>query len=201
MKNPIAIRISGIGGQGNILMGLTLAKAAVYDGKEVVQTQSYSEQVRGGISYCDVLIGESPIDYPKAELFDIMYFMHSLPFLEYHKLLKSNGVIFIDSTSVKEIPNVVRRITKKILTLPVTELSIKKFGTAVVANMVGLGAMVKTCGLVSIKSVKKALKDLVKKSYIDMNIKAVEYGYTLVQKEYRIKQNFYSSKRLTTNFE
>ena len=201
MKNPIAIRISGIGGQGSILMGLTLAKAAVYDGKEVVQTQSYSEQVRGGMSHCDVLIGDDPIDYPKAEQFDIMYFMHSLPFLEYHKLLKSNGIIFIDSTSVKEIPNVVRRITKKIMTLPITELSVKKFGTPVVANMIGLGVMIKTCGIVSMDSVKKALKDLVRKSYIDMNMRAVEYGYTLVQKEYRIKQNFYSSKRLTTNFE
>ena len=130
-----------------------------------------------------------------------MYFLHSLPFPEYHKLLKSNGVIFIDSTSVKEIPNVVRRITKKILTLPITELSVKKFGTPVVANMVGLGVMIKTCGIVSMDSVKKALKDLVKKSYIDMDMRAVEYGYTLVQKEYRIKQNFYSSKRLTTNFE
>lgn len=55
MTEPVSIRIAGISGQGNILAGLILSKALVYEGKWVVQTQSYTAQVRGDVSHCDVL--------------------------------------------------------------------------------------------------------------------------------------------------
>ncbi len=44
---PHSIRISGIGGQGNVLMGIILADALVSKRYWVVQTQSHGAQVRG----------------------------------------------------------------------------------------------------------------------------------------------------------
>lgn len=43
------IRFSGFGGQGIILAGVILGRAAsLYAGKEAVQTQSYGPEARGG---------------------------------------------------------------------------------------------------------------------------------------------------------
>ena len=43
----IEVRICGLGGQGVVLAGQILGLAAVYDGKNVVQTQSYGAEARG----------------------------------------------------------------------------------------------------------------------------------------------------------
>ena len=61
-SQPHTVRISGIGGQGNVLMGIILAEALLDQGSWVVQTQSFGAQVRGGLSYCDVLFSTEPID-------------------------------------------------------------------------------------------------------------------------------------------
>ena len=43
------IVLSGTGGQGLILAGIILAEAAVLDGKQAIQTQSYGPEARGGV--------------------------------------------------------------------------------------------------------------------------------------------------------
>jgi len=47
MTDKIEIRISGLGGQGVVLAGRILGEAAVYSGKNAVQTQSYGAEARG----------------------------------------------------------------------------------------------------------------------------------------------------------
>ena len=67
------ICLSGSGGQGLILAGIILAEAAgIYDGLEVVQTQSYGPEARGGASRSEVIISEEEIDYPKVIKSDIL---------------------------------------------------------------------------------------------------------------------------------
>ncbi|MEM4232462.1 MAG: hypothetical protein QXZ19_00620, partial [Thermoplasmata archaeon] len=63
------MRFCGFGGQGIILMGIVLARAAaLYDTwigedgkvrrKSAIQTQSYGPSARGGHSKCDVKISD-----------------------------------------------------------------------------------------------------------------------------------------------
>jgi len=52
----VEIRISGLGGQGVVLAGYILGKAAVYDGKNVVQTQSYGAEARGSAAKSEQLL-------------------------------------------------------------------------------------------------------------------------------------------------
>ena len=55
------IRIASTGGQGVILASIVLAEAAgVYEGRRVVQTQSYGPEARGGASRADVIIADEP---------------------------------------------------------------------------------------------------------------------------------------------
>ena len=61
------IRIAGFGGQGVILAGVILGRAAaVYEGLYAVQTQAYGPESRGGASRAEVVISDEPVDYPKA---------------------------------------------------------------------------------------------------------------------------------------
>lgn len=122
---PHSVRISGIGGQGNVLMGIILAEALIIQGNWVVQTQSYGAQVRGGLSYCDVLFNSEPIDYPKAHSFELIYSMHQTAVNAHVPLLHVNGVLIVDSTLVSSIPKEGVRMTRKIIQKPVTELTEK----------------------------------------------------------------------------
>jgi len=46
----VEFRLSGSGGQGLLLAGIVLAEAAIEDGKNAIQTQSYGPEARGGSS-------------------------------------------------------------------------------------------------------------------------------------------------------
>ena len=58
------IRLSGSGGQGVISAAIILAEAAVNEGKEAVQSQSYGPEARGGASKAEVIISDSRIYHP-----------------------------------------------------------------------------------------------------------------------------------------
>ena len=52
--------LAGSGGQGLILSGILLAEAAMNEGRNVVQTQSYGIASRGGLSLAEVIgLGEA----------------------------------------------------------------------------------------------------------------------------------------------
>ena len=67
-QKKVEIRLSGSGGQGLILAGLILAEAAaIYEGMNAVQTQSYGPEARGGASRSEVIISTDEILFPKTK--------------------------------------------------------------------------------------------------------------------------------------
>ena len=59
-RNSTQIRLGGVGGQGIVLGGRLLGKAAaLFDDKEAVVTQSYGPEARGGASRTDVIISNA----------------------------------------------------------------------------------------------------------------------------------------------
>ncbi len=197
-RNPFTIRIGGLGGQGNIKMGLILAKALTNDKKWVIQTQHYGAQVRGGVAYSDVLFCDDPIDFPIAYSFNVLYMMDQKPLNSFFHLLKPNGVLICDSTFVKQIHVNIRRVTKKILVYPVTEICIEKFGMPVLANVMGLGILQKATGIVNLDALKQTISEEVPKKFIDINLEALEHGYKLCDKCYTLKEE---KKYTPINFE
>ena len=56
------VRIAGFGGQGVIMAGVIIGKAAsLFDNKNAVQTQSYGPEARGGASRTEVVIDDDEI--------------------------------------------------------------------------------------------------------------------------------------------
>ncbi len=59
------IRLAGFGGQGIVLLGNIIGKAAsIYNKQYAALTQSYGPESRGGSCRAEVIISGAPIEYP-----------------------------------------------------------------------------------------------------------------------------------------
>src|SRR3972149_10233566 len=78
------VRLGGFGGQGIILAGYMLGKAAaLYDGKEAVFTQAYGPEARGGACSADLVISDEPIGYPMVSRPELLVLMSQEAFTKY----------------------------------------------------------------------------------------------------------------------
>ena len=178
------IRIGGFGGQGVIMTGIVIGKAAsLYDGNNAVQTQSYGPEARGGASKTEVVISDETIDYPKVESPDIFIAMSQTALMKYKDDLKDEGILIIDSDLVNEdeIAGFVDEKRIKLYRAPATRTASEVIGLRMVANIVIMGAIVKATGIVSVEAAKAAILDSVPKGTEEKNIQAFEAGYNLIE--------------------
>lgn len=177
----IEVRFAGFGGQGIILAGIVLGRAAaLYDNMYAVQTQSYGPEARGGASRSEVVISDKEIDYPKVQNPDIFVAMSNEAFSTYINDLKPKGIVIIDSDLVK--PSNIRNDVK-LFKIPATKLAEKKIGLPIVANMVMVGALTSLTNIVSKKAAKKAIIDSVPPNTEEKNIKAFNEGMKVAKNE------------------
>jgi 2-oxoglutarate ferredoxin oxidoreductase subunit gamma len=173
----IEVRLSGSGGQGMILAGIILAEAAgIYDGKNVVQTQSYGVEARGGASRAEVIISDEEIVFPEVTHPDILLAMNQPSVDKFLSSLKPWGVLIVDSSQVKKIPATEARA----YSIPMTELG-KKAGAVIVSNIVALGSLVGLTGVVSEEAIRKAVLGRIPKGTEALNQRALELGLQAAQ--------------------
>ncbi|MBC7258120.1 MAG: 2-oxoacid:acceptor oxidoreductase family protein [Chloroflexi bacterium] len=173
MKNNerYEIRLAGEGGQGLILAGLILAEAAaVYDGKNAVQTQSYGPEARGGASKAEVVISDGVIDYPKVIAADLLLCMSQEACSKYVYDLKRNGILIVDSVHVDRVP------TSRAYMIPITRIAEEATGRRITANMVALGIIVGLTDIVSRKAIEAAVRARAPKGTETINLKALQAG-------------------------
>jgi 2-oxoglutarate ferredoxin oxidoreductase subunit gamma len=175
MPKKIEVRISGLGGQGVVLAGQILARAAVYDGKNAVQTQSYGAEARGSAAKSEVIISGNRIGFPAVRKCDILIAMSQTAVDKHTKDLKKKGTLIVDSGNVKNIPEAKARIYK----VPATKTAEATFGDKIYANMIMLGALTKITKIVSEKAFEKAIIDTVPAKTVKINVRAYEEGLTL----------------------
>jgi len=180
----VEVRISGFGGQGIILAGFILGKAAsLYDGKNAVFTQSYGPEARGGASAADLVIASSPdepVDYPKVQKPHILVAMSQDAYHTYRNTLRENGLLIYDSDLVaveiegkNEHPGV---------SFPATRLAEQVLGKRLVANIVMLGALSAITSIVSLPALQKSVETSVKKAFVELNLKALQEGFQSAQR-------------------
>ena len=91
------IRVCGFGGQGVILAGFIIGKAAcVFDKYNAVQSQSYGPEARGGAARSEVIISDEKIGYPRPTSIDVYVAMAQEAFNTYQDDLKDDVIIIID---------------------------------------------------------------------------------------------------------
>jgi len=169
------VRISGLGGQGVVLAGQILGKAAAYNGKNVVQTQSYGAEARGSAAKSEVIISDGKIGFPIVRKCDILIAMSQEAVEKNIKDLKEDGILLVDSSTVKKIPETKARIFK----IPATEIAEKMFKAKIYANMFMLGALTSITKVTNEKSFTRTIKETVSKEIVNTNLNAYRKGLTL----------------------
>jgi 2-oxoglutarate ferredoxin oxidoreductase subunit gamma len=168
----IEVRISGLGGQGVVLAGQILGRAAVYDGKNAVQTQSYGAEARGSVAKSEVIISDSQIGFPAVRKCDVLIAMNQEALDRYLKDLKEQGILIVDSSYIKKIPE----LKAKIFKIPATEQAEKTFGAKIYANMLILGVLIKITNIVSEDAIEKAIEHTFEERDANKNKQAYKKG-------------------------
>ncbi len=170
------LRLSGSGGQGLITAGIILAEAALLDGLNVVQSQSYGPEARGGASKSEVIISKEEINFPKVTNCDILLSLTQLSCDKYLKGLKSGGILIVDN-SVAKPP----REDITIYQVPIIDTATDKLNKVMVANIVALGVIYSVTNIVTKESLEKAVLARVPKGTEELNKAALNEGFKLIK--------------------
>jgi 2-oxoglutarate ferredoxin oxidoreductase subunit gamma len=175
-----SLRVAGVGGQGAITAGHLLGTAAVlYDHKEAVVTEGYSPYVTGGWSRADVVISDAPIDYPMVTKLDGLVTMYQDGLDSNLVLMKQGSVVLAE----KRLVDPSRAKGREVLLIPAMDAA-ESLGRRVLTNIVLLGALTAALPLVSLDSLKTAVKVRFPKA-AEVNVRALDVGFGLGQRASR----------------
>jgi 2-oxoglutarate ferredoxin oxidoreductase subunit gamma len=171
---------AGFGGQGVLLIGQILAYAGMYENKNTTWFPAYGAEVRGGTANCSVVISDEPVGSPVISEANIVVAMNRPSLERFEGMLKPGGTLFYNSSLIEVKP---KRTDIQIVAIPANDVA-AELGNPRVANMVVLGAILKSTGVVNIDTVTKVLEDKVftgnKKNLVTINRAALEKGMALV---------------------
>lgn len=170
-SGEVQVRIGGYGGQGIVLAGTLLGKAAsLFDGKEAVFTQAYGPEARGGASRADVVISGEPIDYPYVTAPDILVVLFQAAYASFAGALKPGGLLIVEEDLVQ-----LDDTAPSASLLPATRIA-EELGNRIVTNVVVFGFLVGKTGVVSTAAAEKALRATIKPGALDLNLRAFAAG-------------------------
>ncbi|MDO4329271.1 MAG: indolepyruvate oxidoreductase subunit beta [Lachnospiraceae bacterium] len=189
-----SILLVGVGGQGTITAAKLLTTGLLEAGCDVKMSEIHGMSQRGGtvsshVRYnaegkvCSPVIGEKDAD--------ILVSFEQMEALRWIDYVKPEGAIVtstekIDCQSVltgrsaypENIIDELRKVSDKVISIDASGEA-AKLGNHKVANVILLGMIVKYMGLEHIDW-EKIIRENVKKNFIEMNLKALELGKTLI---------------------
>ncbi|RLG57034.1 MAG: indolepyruvate ferredoxin oxidoreductase subunit beta [Candidatus Hydrothermarchaeota archaeon] len=187
--DKLSIIITGVGGQGILLASNVLGKAAIYEGYNVIGSETHGMAQRGGSVVSHVRIGNvfSPLipkgkaDYMLA--FEPLEALRNAEFLNEKSIAIVNTYPIIPTTLRGEVwkyPKVEKILTElkkfsEVMAINASELA-RKAGSIKTLNVVMLGALASTNFPLSEENLKRAIREIVPPKTIEINMKAFELG-------------------------
>lgn len=174
MTKNSEIRIAGFGGQGIILAGYIIGKAAaIYDQKFSTLIQSFGPEARGSSCSAQVIISGSQILYPYLISPDISILLSKDAYEKFSDEVVESGTLLIEKDLVHPSKN-----SKKnsIFAIPATRLA-EEMGRKIVTNIIMVGFFSAITNITSYDATRKAVETSVPRGTEEMNLKAFETGY------------------------
>ncbi len=171
---PTEIKFGGLGGQGVILGGIIIGKAAaLYDDKHSCLTQAFGPEARGSACSAQVVVDKDPITYPYVHAPHFMVTMSQDAFKKFAPELRKDGLLVYEEELVKPegLP-----ATVKAYGVPATRIA-EELGKKMVLNIVMVGFFTAVTGVVSEKAAREAVADSVPPNTVDLNMKAFDRGF------------------------
>jgi 2-oxoglutarate ferredoxin oxidoreductase subunit gamma len=175
-----SIVIAGFGGQGVLFAGQLLAYAGMDCGRHVTWIPSYGPEMRGGTANCTVMIDDEPIGAPTVSRPENVIVLNEPSFEKYEPLVRPGGLLVINSSLVRSTSG---REDVERVAVPATKLA-EELGTARIANMVALGALLARRPLLPAAALAQAVRDHLppdKAHLLDANIAALRLGSEVAQ--------------------
>lgn len=173
------VLISGFGGQGVLFIGQLFANACMEEGLNVTWSPAYGAEMRGGTVNCTVCMSDDEVACAFVDKPQNVIALNAPSFEKFESKIKPNGVMIVNSSLVKSAPSRTD-ITYKFI--PITDIA-HKAGHEKAANIVSLGAFIKTFPIVTKESIISIMKEKLtgkKALMLDNNIKALEDGFSAV---------------------
>lgn len=170
----VEIKIGGFGGQGVILSGYIIGRAAaIYDNKHSTMIQAFGPEARGSACSAQVIVSQEPIAYPYIVSPEIMIVMSQEAYTKFTPELASGGVLITEEELVQ--PHNLRRDIKH-FSIPATRFA-EELGKKLVVNIVMMGFLAAVTNVVGRKAMEQAVLASVPKGTEELNLKAFEKGY------------------------
>ncbi len=167
------IVITGFGGQGIVLAGQIVGKAAsLGDHKESTLTQSYGPEARGGACSAQVIISDGAIHYPYVRRPDILACMSQGGYDKYAETLKDGGIMIIDQDLVQNA----EVKADNFFTIPATRIA-EELGRKMMANIVMVGFVTAVTNAITVESARETVTGSVPKGTEQLNLTAFNKGY------------------------
>jgi len=169
------LMIAGIGGQGILTMGQVVCVAAMREGKNVSWYPDYSPEVRGGRSYCTVVVADGEVGSPVVGRPANLVVMHPEFVAHTVALVAPGGRVILNSSLVHEP---LSRTDLHVLAVPADELG-RAAGHPLAGNMAVIAAFAALTGVVSIEALREAIRETAgprHQHHVPVNIKAAEFG-------------------------
>lgn len=165
MNGTQEIIMAGTGGQGLVLMATFLAQAAIAEGRQVVQTQSYGVAQRGGFISAEVMVSPGEILFQQVRTPSVVLALHGVVGARYDAV---EAPVIYDSTLFhKDLPHW--------YPVPCTAMA-NDLGVPKAANIVALGALLAMCPVVGVDALEGVLRGKFKGAVADSNMLALNKG-------------------------
>ena len=170
----VEVRFAGFGGQGIILAGYILGRAAtVHVGRNAVMSQSYGPESRGGTCQTELVISDSEIAYPRVTNPDVVVAMSQAAYQRYGVGRPGNALLIIDEDLVTLDAEAERG--RRVRKAPATRLA-EGLGRRIAANIVMLGFLTGATHLLDAGAVREAVAASVPKGSQELNVRAFDLG-------------------------
>jgi len=183
------ILLTGFGGQGIVLIGNILGKAAtIHDLKHATMIQAFGPEARGGSCSSQVIISDEEILFPYVQRPQVLVCMSQEGFDKNIDSLRSGGLLIWDTDMVKT-----RDLDPNWTTyhIPATRFA-EELGNKMMANIVMLGFLSTVSELVQVDSLRQAMLSSVPGKTRETNGKAFdrgrEYGQAIQKSRAKLDQ-------------
>ena len=172
--------VAGFGGQGVLLIGTLLAKAAMQEGYEVSWMPSYGPEMRGGEANCAVVVSDEQIGSPLVNEPPVLVVMNKPSLLKFMPAMPAGGLLLYNVSLIDDVP---LREDIQIIPVPCNEIA-EQLQNSRVANMVMLGALQAATGVISDEALQATLTQWLgeaKASLLPINQQAIAQGQALAK--------------------
>ena len=177
LRKNLTVNVAGFGGQGVLLLGQLLAEMGMREGLEVSWLPSYGPEMRSGSAHCYVSLSKDRIGTPLTDRPDVLIAMNEISLRKFASQVPSGGLVLYNGSSVPAdlgVPDA------ELLCIPASEIA-DKLGSAKVANVVMMGALLEETRCLSPTTAAQLLEAKVKnRTLLEIDFRAIDAGRDFV---------------------